>query len=163
MNLIAFAGWDGFLGTRASLAVDAVCVGMVVVVLILGWSIRQVAVHRRYALHKKVQLGLAALLLVVLTGFELDVRIYGWRDRAAGEVGGQPASEVFIALWIHLFFAVSTVVLWFVVIILAWRRFPNPPEPNGHSRFHRRWGKIAALDMLFTTITGWIFYALAFV
>jgi putative membrane protein len=163
MAVIAFSGWDGFLGTRASLAIDAVCLGMVLVVLVLGWSIRQVGVHRRYALHRRVQLGLAGLLLVVLTAFEIDVRFNGWTDRAAGEIGGQPAREVFIALWIHLFFAVTTVVLWILVIVLAVKRFSNPPEPNSHSMFHRRWGKIAALDMLFTTVTGWIFYFLAFI
>ncbi len=163
MDVIDFPGWDGFLGTRASLALDVVCVGMLVVVLVLGWSIRQVRVHRRYALHRRVQLRLAGLLLVVLTAFELDVRLNGWRDRAAGELGGQPSYDVFVALSIHLFFAVTTVVLWILVIFLAWRRFPNPPQPNSHSAFHRRWGKIAAIDMLFTTITGWVFYVLAFV
>ncbi|NOY40731.1 MAG: DUF420 domain-containing protein [Planctomycetes bacterium] len=162
-TMIDFPGWDGFLGTRASLALDVVCLGMVIVVFVLGWSIWLVRVHRRFALHRRVQLGLAGLLLVVLTAFELDVRMNGWRDRAAGEIGGQPSGDVFLALWIHLFFAVTTVVLWIVVIFLAWRRFPNPPEPNSHSEFHRRWGKIAAVDMLLTSITGWVFYVLAFV
>ena len=94
MSLIAFSGWDGFLGTRASLALDVVCLGMVLVVLILGWSIRLVRVHRNYSLHRRVQLGLAGLLLVVLTAFELDVRLHGWTDRAAGEIGGQPSQQV---------------------------------------------------------------------
>lgn len=158
-----YPGWDGFLGTRASFMLDAVCVGMVVVMLILSWSIRQVRVHRNFLLHKCVQLGLAALLAVVLTGFEIDVRLNGWQARAAGELGGTPAHAVFIALWIHLFFAVSTVVLWIVVIVRALRRFPNPPLPNEHSTFHRRCGWLAAIDMLLTTITGWVFYVMAFV
>lgn len=158
-----FPGWNGFLGTRASLMLDVVCLGMVVVVVILGWSVRLVRVHRRYALHRRIQLFLGGLLLVVLTGFELDVRIHGWRDRAADAVGGEVAQSVFIVLWIHLFFAISSVLLWLVVIVMALQKFDNPPVPNAHSAFHRRWARVAAWDMVLTAVTGWIFYTMAFV
>lgn len=158
-----FPGWDGFLGTRASLMLDLVCLAMVVVIVVLAWSIWQVRRHRRYVLHKRAQLTLAGVLLVVLTAFELDVRLHGWQERAADELGGKASQLVLTALSIHLFFAVTTVLLWIVVIVLASRRFPNPPSPNSHSPFHRRWARLAALDMLLTTLTGWVFYVLAFV
>ncbi len=158
-----YPGWNGFLGTRASFMLDAVCVGMVVVMLVLSWSIRQVRVHRNFQLHKRVQLGLAALLAVVLTAFEVDIRLNGWQVRSAGEFGTSPAPAVFTALWIHLFFALTTVVLWIVVTVRALRNFANPPLRNEHSRFHRRFGWLAAIDMLLTTITGWVFYVMAFI
>jgi uncharacterized membrane protein YozB (DUF420 family) len=158
-----FPGWNGFLGTRASFMLDAVCLGMILVLVILGWSIRQVKFRRNYQLHKRVQLFLAGLLVVVLTAFEIDIRLHGWQERAAGELGGTPARSVFLVLWIHLFFAITTLGLWVVVISRALKRFPSPPQPNQHSAFHRRWGKLAALDMLLTTVTGWIFYVMAFV
>ena len=132
-----YPGWDGFLGTRASLMLDVVCLGMVVVVLVLAWSIYQVRNKRRFQLHKRLQLALAALLAIVLTVFELDIRINGWQHRAAGSLTGQPSSAVFTSLWIHLFFALTTVVLWVVVIVGALRRYSNPPLPNEHSAFHR--------------------------
>lgn len=158
-----FPGWDGFLGTRASFMIDAVCVGMILVMLLLAWSIRQVRAHRNFELHKRTQLGLAAFLGVVLTAFEIDIRFNGWQERAAGQLGGEPVAIVFTVLWIHLFFALTTVVLWITVIVLALRRFPSPPLPNEHSTLHRRLGWLAAFDMLFTTITGWVFYVIAFV
>ncbi len=158
-----YPGWDGFLGTRASLMLDAVCVGMVVVMLVLTWSIYQVRVKRNFELHKSVQMGLSGLLLIVLTAFELDMRMNGWQHRAADTLTGEPTPAVFVALWVHLFFAVSTVVLWIVVIVQGLRRFPHPPLPNEYSPSHRRLGWLAAIDMLLTTITGWIFYVLAFV
>lgn len=158
-----FSGWDGFLGTRASFMLDFVCVAMAVVIVVLAWSIWQVRRHRRYALHRRVQLGLTGLLLVVLTVFELDVRLHGWQERAAGEIGGKASQLVLTSLSVHLFFAVTTLVLWVMVVVLAWRRFPNPPQPNSHSVFHRRWARLAAVDMLLTTVTGWVFYVLAFV
>ncbi len=158
-----FPGWDGFLGTRATFLLDVVCLAMVVVVAVLGWSIRQVRRHRRYLLHKRVQLTLAAVLGVVLVAFEVDIRLHGWQDRAAGQLGGQASTAVLTALAIHLFFAVTTVMLWIIVITLALRRFPSPPEPNAHSNFHRCWARLAAWDMVLTTLTGWVFYVLAFV
>lgn len=158
-----FPGWNGFLGTRASLMLDVVCLGMVVVVFVLGWSIRLVRRHRRYELHKRIQLTLAVVLLVVLTAFETDVRLHGWQERAAGEIGGKASPAVVSILSIHLFFAVTTVGLWAVVLVKAWRHFPTPAVPNAHSRFHRRWARLAAWDMVLTTVTGWVFYAMAFV
>lgn len=158
-----YPGWEGFLGTRASFMLDAVCLGMIVVMLVLVWSIRQVRVHRKYQLHKRAQLTLAVMLAIVLTAFELDIRFHGWQQRAAGSLDAHPSQTVYTALWIHLFFALTTVVLWIVLIVCALRRFPNPPVPNEHSPFHRRFGWLATIDMLLTTITGWIFYVLAFV
>lgn len=160
---MSFPGWDGFLGTRATFLLDTVCLAMVVVVAVLGWSIRQVRRHRRYQLHKRVQLTLAAVLAVVLIVFEVDIRLHGWQERSAGELGGQASSTVMAALAVHLCFAISTVILWVVVITLALRRFPSPPVPNEHSAFHRRWARLAAWDMVLTTVTGWMFYVLAFV
>jgi len=158
-----FPGWNGFLATRASFMLDAVCLGMVLVMLILAWSIRLVKLHRNYQLHKRVQLALAGLLLVVLTAFELDVRLHGWQERATGQMGGTPAQAVFVVLGIHLFFAVTTLITWLMVLVRAMRSFPTPPQPGGHSRAHRLWGWIAAIDMLLTTVTGWLFYLMAFV
>ena len=163
-NLITeFSGWDGFLGTRASLMLDVVSLGMVVVVIVLAWSVWLVRVRRNYQLHKWVQLSLAGLLLVVLVAFETDVRLHGWQQRSAGEIGGKASSAVLTVLYIHLLFALSTVVLWIVVIAKALRRFPTAPQPNEHSAFHLRWARIAAWDMVLTAVTGWVFYVMAFV
>jgi hypothetical protein len=66
-------------------------------------------------------------------------------------------------LYVHLFFAVTTVVLWPAVIFLALRSFPNPPRPALHSRIHVLLARLAAVDMMLTAVTGWVFYWLAFV
>jgi hypothetical protein len=95
--------------------------------------------------------------------FELDIRAHGWESRAANHIGGNPTSTVYIALYIHLVFAISSVVLWPIVIVRALRNYPTPPVPSLHSRWHIRWGWVAAIDMVLTSVTGWIFYWLAFV
>jgi uncharacterized membrane protein YozB (DUF420 family) len=89
--------------------------------------------------------------------------LHGWESRAAGSIGGTPAPLVWYSLYVHLIFALTTVLLWPVVIILALRNFPNPPHPSQHSRIHVPLARLAATDMVMTAVTGWIFYWLAFV
>jgi len=158
--------FDGFLGSRASLMLDVVALAMVAVVPVLAFSVYQVRYRRNYALHKRIQLALGAVLLVAVTLFEVDIRMYGWRHRAEAStfIGADGGTNwVMISLWIHLFFAISTTVLWIVVITRALANFPSPPVPGPHSAWHLKWARIAALDMTCTAVTGWVFYYLAFV
>jgi hypothetical protein len=153
--------FDGFLGTRASLMLDVVFLAMFVVVPALAWSVYLVKVRRNYALHKQVQILLGSVLLVAVVLFEVDMRIYGWTQRATASPYWANGL-VWKVLWVHLFFAVSTSLLWILVIFRAVRNFASPPIPGPHSRWHKRWGWIAAIDMVATSITGWTFYWLAF-
>lgn len=158
--------YDGILGTRASLMLDVVFLAMFIILPVLGLSIYLVKYRQKYLLHKRIQLALALVLAITVVIFEVDIRLFGWRDRAEpspyyGAEGEVP--WVFYSLIVHLFFAVSTAILWTVVTVRALRNFPCPPEPNAHSHFHLRWGKLAAIDMLMTSLTGWLFYYLAFI
>ena len=137
---------------------DIVAVAMFVIVPVMAWSIMQ-AKKGRYALHGKVQLGLGIVLLVAVVLFEVDIRINGWRHLAAES--RFYGSLVYPVLMVHLFFAVSTTVLWAWTIIAAMRRFPWPPAPNAYSPLHRKLGLLAAIDMTCTAVTGWTFYVLA--
>ena len=165
--ILAYSGLPGFLGTRGSLMLDLVVVAMAVILPVLGWSVWLVRYRRRFEMHKRVQTALALVLLATVLLFEIDMRVNGWRDRAEASPyyasNAEGWSPVFAALYVHLVFATTTAVLWTVVTIQAWRRFPSPAMPSTHSLSHRLWGRIAALDMLATTLTGWLFYWLAFV
>jgi hypothetical protein len=163
MNEIANPGIDGFLGTRASFMLDVLFVAMFAVVVVLGWSVYQVKVRRRYRLHKWTQVTLGAVLLVVVVLFEIDIRLHGWESRGARDGGAVPDPVVWKALYVHLVFAVSTVILWPVTIFLAVRNFSSPPMPGPHSRVHVPLARLAALDMVMTAVTGWVFYWVAFV
>lgn len=163
MDAIDYPGIDGILGTRAPLMLDLLFLAMFVVVLVLGWSVYQVKYRRRYRLHKWVQVVLGVALLTAVVIFEIDIRLHGWEERAAGAIGGGAARDVWAMLYVHLAFAVSSVVLWPVVIIRALKKFPNPPAPAPHSASHILWARIAAIDMVLTSVTGWIFYWMAFV
>ncbi len=156
-----FPGIDGFLGTRASIGMDVVLVGLVALLPVLAWSVA--AVRRgRYGLHKSLQLFIAAALAAAIVVFEIDVRLVSdWKLRAAASPwwpGG-----VLAALAIHLVFAVSTFVLLVWVLWEAVARFPSPPAPGTHGPRHRRMARLAAADLVLTAVTGAVFYWLAFV
>jgi len=154
-------GIDGFLGSRASLGTDLVFVALFAVMPLLAWGV-QLARRKQYRWHKAAQLTIAAALLAAIVVFEIDMRLVSsWKPRAVDSPwwpGG-----VWTALSIHLVFAISTVVLWVWVVWEALRRFPSPPAPADHSRRHRLMGRLAAADLVLTSVTGWTFYWFAFV
>jgi putative membrane protein len=157
----AATGIDGFLGTRASLGMDVVLVGLLTVLPLLAWS---VALVRRghYRLHRTLQVTIAGLLLAAIVLFEIDIRLVSdWKPRAAPSPHWPRG--VLTALGIHLVFAVSTLGLWVWVMTEALRRFPTPAAPGDHGPRHRRWARWAAADLVLTAITGSCFYWLAFV
>lgn len=163
MSLVAqFSGVDGFLGTRASIMLDIVVLAMVLVLPVMGWSVWLVRSRRRYLLHKRVQLILAGVLLVAVLAFEVDMRfVSGWKDRA--EPSRYWPAGVWTSLIIHILFSASTAFVWIYVVVSALRNMPQPPGPSAYSPWHKAWAWIAAVDMTLTTVTGWIFYWVAFV
>ena len=160
-------GIDGFLGTRASIMLDVVFLAMFAVVPLLWYSI-QLAKKRKFQAHKRMQLALATVLLVAVLAFELDMHyLTDWKLRAAPSPFFDPvqmwSSPVGISLLVHLTFAVPTLFLWIFVITQALRLFPKPAMPGSHSATHLFLGKLAGIGMFMTSLTGWVFYYLAFV
>ena len=161
-----FPGIDGFLGTRGSIMLDFVFLAMFAVVPVLMVSIYLVKCGR-YQLHKWIQIVTGAVLLLAVLAFEVDMRFFtDWELRAAPSpyytVDGE-WNAVWYALVLHLFTAIPAPVLWTVVIVRAVRRFPNPPAPGAHSPSHIRWAWVATVAMVLTSVSGWVFYYLAFV
>ena len=167
MNLLLGEN-HGFLPTRGSLMLDFVFVAMFGIVPILAYSIYAVKYRGRFQLHKTIQIALGAVLLVAVAAFEIDVQFFNdWEVLAAESRFFTPGSKwnnpVGYSLAIHLFFAIPTAFLWVYVIVQAVRKFPRPPAPGEHSRQHKFWARLAAIEMFLTAVTGWIFYVLAFV
>ena len=157
----------GFLPWRGPFMLDVIVIAMVFVLIALAWSLYSVKCRNRYQRHKVTQLCLTGGLLILLLFFEIDIQFFeNWRQRADASPYYDAATRSGLAvysLWIHLFFATTTLALWLLLILQALIHFPNPPRPNSHSRYHARWGMVAAIDMLLTAVTGWVFYFLAFV
>jgi putative membrane protein len=153
------------LGTRGSLMLDLVAIGMMLIVPSMFASIYLVRTQR-YAIHKNLQMAIAITLLIVLVAFEIEMRVVGWQDRAAASPlakAGAWNDPIEWTLIVHLAFAIPTFFLWIIVISGALRRFSKPPQPNQYSVHHRTWGRWAALGMTLTAVTGLVFYYMAFV
>ena len=152
----------GFLPfSRASFMLDFVGLAMVVIIPLLTYSLFLAKVKRQFPLHKKLQLSIAIILAVAVLAFEIDMRVYGWRQYA--EVSPYYDSILFPFLYFHILISTVTVLLWTYVIWQALRNFPNPPASTIFSPKHKKYARAAALGMYLTSFTGWIFYYMAFV
>jgi uncharacterized membrane protein YozB (DUF420 family) len=163
-----YPGIRGFIpGARGALMLDIVFVAMFIIVPVLAASVYLAKYRRSYQAHKLLQLVTASVLLVAVLLFEIDIRLHDWTLLARGSPYFDPESKwtspVGIALLVHLSFAVPTLVLWIAVVVGALKNFSRPPTPGSHSRWHRRFGMVAAIGMVLTAVTGWLFYWLAFV
>jgi len=161
---------DGFLGYDTTFMLDFVVCALVLIVPILLFSLYQAKFNRNYTLHRNLQVLLGVVLLVAVGLFEVDVQlIHGGWENIVNKPGQTPRLEgaafndVRRVLYIHLVFAISTPFLWAVTLILAWRRFDNPPTPGSHSRTHKTLGWLSTFDLVATSVTGLWFYCEAFI
>ena len=147
---------------------DVVVCALVLVVPALLFSLYTVKIRRNYTLHKTMQLTLGIVLLITVSAFEVDMRLHGGWENIINKpdqpvrLDGAALESVRTLLWVHLVFAVSTPVFWVTTIVLALKRFPNPPQPSAHSALHKKLGWISAIDITLTSVTGLIFYYNAF-
>ena len=161
---------NGFLGYPTTFMLDFVVCALALFVPVLLWSLWLVKFRRRYVAHKRLQIGLGIVLLVAVMAFELDVQIVhgGWEKIVAKQLLSPDALSTKINtvrpwLLVHLVFAVTTPLLWMVTLTLALRRFKNPAAPGPHSRLHKTLGWASTIDITLTSVTGLLFYYVAFV
>ena len=161
---------NGFLGYPTTFMLDFVACALALVVPMLFWSLWLVKFRRRYVAHKRLQIALGIILLLAVTAFEVDVQMMhgGWenivaKQQLSPEILAKKISDVRPWLLVHLVFAVTTPLLWIVAITLALRRFGNPPVPGTHSRLHKTLGWASTIDITLTSVTGLLFYYVAFV
>lgn len=153
----------GILPFRGSLMLDLVFLAMFLVVALLVVSV-VLAKRGALAWHRNLQLAMAIVLAIAVIAFEVDMRFItkDWRKLAEPSPYYE-SGVVNLALIIHLCFAIPTPLWWVAVITGALRKFPKPPVPNEYSARHRRMGWIGVGLMVATSVTGWVFYALAFI
>lgn len=152
----------GFIpGSRGSLMLDLVAVAMIAILPVLFIGVQMARRQKKFALHKKIMLTVSLILGVAVVLFEVEMRMVGWRHLAEPS----PYFETYLppALAIHLVCSVSTLIALITTIFNALRHFAALPAPNHHSRSHKILGKTATVGLFLTSITGWIFYYLAFI
>ena len=152
----------GFLGTPASIMLDVVVCSLVLVVPLLLISIWLVKFRQNYLAHKKLQIVIFVALAVVVTAFEVDMRLQGGFWAMAKDSPYVDTAFLRNLLFIHLFFSITTVILWVTTFVTAIRKFPNPPGPSGFSPTHKLLAWISVIDMVATVVTGLMVYYYGF-
>jgi len=153
---------SGFLAfSRGTMMLDIIAIGLFAFVPLLAYSLYKVRAHKAYETHRRYQTFLSTLLLILVSLFELELRLYGWRQHAEASPYYNTIIPPFLN--VHLTFAISTSILWMVTFVTAYRRFERPAVPNTFSRKHIVLGRVTVIGTLLTGVTGWIFYYLAFI
>jgi putative membrane protein len=153
---------QGFIpGSRATFMIDFVVVAMAAVLPLLLFSIWQVRAHLNYALHKQMQKWLAAILLVAVLLFEIEMRLVGWREQAVSS----PFYPDFVmpVLASHITIAVLTLVVWVITLYSALRSFAKSFLVTPFAHYHRVLGWFSLVGMVLTAVSGWIFFYMAFI
>ena len=158
----------GFLGYRSTFMLDFVVSALLLIVPLLLFSLYSVKIKRNFALHKKLQILLGAVLLVAVAAFEVDVQIMhgGWQNivnQRETPLTPEQFSYVKNVLYVHLVFAITTPFFWAATLFLALKRIPSPPVPCAHSGLHKKLGWISTIDITLTSLSGLYWYYVAFV
>ncbi len=151
----------GFLGTRADILMDLVVVSLVLILpaLAVSWTWARGKSYRR---HRNLMMSLGGTLAVVVTLFEVDMRMAGGIFEMTKDSAYAGTLLLNASIWGHTALSISTSILWAWLLIVSWRRFPKPPAPAEFSARHRFWGKVGMTTMALTGITGLELYILGF-
>ena len=150
----------GFLGTEAPFMMDVVMIALLFINPALFWSIQQ-AKQGKLELHKKVQITLAVVLLIAVILFEVEIRL---ANGIVNIIGEEKYTNLFrIVLYIHIFFSVTTTIIWSILIFKACKLYTPQGFPDHYTATHKKLGWTGALDLLLTTLTGFLVYYLGFI
>lgn len=156
---------QGFLPYNAPLMMDVVIIALLFVTPGLIYGL--ILVHqKKYALHAKVMTALGVAVFLVVIAFEIDLRIHGGIEKILDTIGRTKAyTDGFRTLLnIHLFFAITTCIIWIITMVGAIKNFSfDNPQPNAYSKIHKTLGRLTVLDILGVATTGVAVYYFAFV
>ncbi len=152
---------SSFLGARGDALIDIGILSIVAVVPVLLWS-WSLARNKQWTLHKRVQLYTAALLGIVVLLFEIDLNQLGGIFVVTADSAYAGTATLNFWIWIHTAFAISSTIVWVLLVAASLIKFPSPPEPKFFAT-HRYFGRLAMILMLGSGATAIPMYIYGFV
>jgi len=151
----------GFLGTKAPFFMDLVTLIVAFLPLVVYSSIL-LARRRMYTLHALTQDIIFIASVILVTYFELGVRVGGGFQAfmLESDVSYTYAS---IVLGIHILIATVTFFYWILTILRANYHFIKKEIPGRQSRAHKLLALKTFLGIIFTSFSGVWVYLLLFV
>src|SRR5262245_34335987 len=141
----------GFLGTRASVWIDATLV--VFIAMPFAMAIAIVLARRgQHRTHRAMQVALLASMTTAVLVLEISLRLSG------GALAGRPHWSLIALFVAHVVVAVATFIAWAALVVRSWRRFGRT-LPGPFFRPHRRWGYSILAGLIFVAASGTALYA----
>jgi uncharacterized membrane protein YozB (DUF420 family) len=150
-----------FLGARGDALIDIGVLSIVAVVPVLLWS-WSLARKKQWTLHKRVQLTTAVVLGIVVLLFEIDLNRMGGIFAVTAESSYAGTATLNSWIWIHTAFAISSTIVWALLVAASLIRFPSPPEPK-YFTTHRHFGRLGMILMLGSGVTAIPMYIYGFI
>jgi len=152
---------SSFLGARGDALIDIGILSIVAVVPILVWSWR-LARQGQWTLHKRVQLSTALVLGIVVLLFEIDLNQMGGIFAVTAGSAYEGTATLNFWIWTHTAFAISSTIVWVLLVAASLIKFPSPPQPK-YFTTHRHFGRLAMVLMLGSGATAIPMYVYGFV
>ena len=151
----------GFLGTRGDILMDIVVLSFALILpaLLVSWHFAR---QGRYRDHKLAQLTLASVLAVAVALFEVDLKLSGGIFELTRESAYAGTGLLNGLIYGHTAFAISSALVWIVLVFVSLRRFPNPPVSNDFGTRHRLWGRTGMVLMMVSGLSAIPLYYVGF-
>ncbi len=152
---------SGFFGTSAPLYMDISTLLFVLLPFLLAVSIRY-AVLKQYEKHFRSQIAILVMTLMVVTVFEIGVRISGGFLEFSKE-SSVPFSFLVTFLIVHIVIAVAAVIGWIYLVVVSYRAYKKEGVNARVFKQHKQmgWWIFAALTV--TSFMGSCIYIFLFV
>jgi uncharacterized membrane protein YozB (DUF420 family) len=151
----------GFMGTRGDILMDMVVLSFVLMLpeLLVSWRFAR---QGQYARHKFMQLSLAGVLAVAVMLFEVDLKLSGGIFALTRDSSFAGTALFNGLIYGHTLFAVSSALVWVLLVYFSLRRFPNPPVANTFGPRHRFWGRTGMVLMMASGLSAMPLYYVGF-
>jgi len=152
---------NGFLGTKAPLFMDMVTL-IVAVLPLLVYGAILLARKRMFKTHMILQNIIFVFSLIVVSYFELGVRVGGGFDAFISE-SNSSYTYALVVLVIHIIIATLMLYFWIKTIITGNYNFKKSLLPGRASNAHKLLAVKTFVSIIFTSFTGVWVYILLFV
>ena len=144
---------QGFFGTRSPMFMDIVSF-IVAFLPFLMLGVILLARFKKHKLHAQLQWVLYLISIVVVTYFEIGVRIVGGFAKFMEGSGVEHNYALFVLVF-HIAISVSTLIIWTTTLFMAKKQL--------QLNKHKRAGYLTFLGVIMTSLTGAWVYLLMFV
>jgi putative membrane protein len=118
------------------------------------------AIKKRFMLHYKMQFLIFIITLIVIVVFEVGVRLSGGFN-AFMQTSNANLNYMTLFLIVHIFIAIISVILYFLVVLSAYRELKLHKKPFIHN--HKLFGSLVFLGMSITSMMGTTIYYYLFI